>query len=377
AGLEPVLAAELQKLGADNVQNLHRAGSFEADNYMLYAANMHLRTALHILKPLIHFSATNEHELYDHIYKTDWTEYLTVDKTFAIDNAVHSQWFNHSLYAALKMKDAIADHFRDKFDKRPSVDTENPDIKFHLHIQDEKITISLDSSGTSLHKRGYREFGHHAPLNEVLAAGMIYLSGWDKHSTLFDPMCGSGTILIEGALIANEIAPCLIRNEYAFKKWDDFDPILYKQILLEAAAQVKDKKIIITGSDNDRKSIDMARKNAERAKLENKINFFAKPFDLTDPPKVKGMVIMNPPYGERLKNEDMNAFYKEIGDAFKKKYHGYTAWILSANKEAVKNIGLRTSRKIALYNGPLECRFLRYDMYEGSKKINKDPEILP
>ncbi|MBC8045385.1 MAG: hypothetical protein H7Y00_01175 [Fimbriimonadaceae bacterium] len=368
AGLEPVLATELQQLGATNIKTLTRAISFDADTYLLYATNMHLRTAIKILKPVLSFSASGEQELYDNAMQQRWEDHLTIEKTFAIDFAVNSEFFHHSKYASLKLKDAIADYFRNKYGVRPSVNPENPDVQFHMHIYHNTVNISLDSSGESLHKRGYRDAMHKAPLNEVLAAGMISLSGWDRNSTFFDPMCGSGTLVIEAGMMAQNIAPCLIRKDYAFKKWDDYNDKLYKQIILDAAANVQDKKIILTGSDIDGHSIDMAKKNAINAKLENKINFFVKPFHISDPPNIPGMVIMNPPYGERLQNLDINTFYEGIGDVFKKKYDGYTAWILSANKEAIKHIGLRTSQKITLFNGPLECKFLRYDLYAGSKK---------
>lgn len=375
AGMESVAAAELLTIGAQRIRILNRAVSFEGDLYTLYAANMYLRTVIKILKPVIHFTADSENALYDAAMQQNWSQYLTTDKTFAIGFAVHSAYFHHSKYISLKLKDAIADHFRNKTGVRPSVDPENPDVLFHLHINDDQVNISLDSSGESLHKRGYRVANHKAPLNEVLAAGMIHLSGWDKHSAFYDPMCGSGTLAIEAGMIACNIPPCLVRKEYAFKKWNDFNASLYKQILLDAAAHVDEKKHVnISGSDIDRTSVEMAKQNMHAAKLGDKISFFSASFQDSRPSPEGGTVIMNPPYGERLMNEDINAFYKEIGDTMKKKYQGYTVWILSSNSQAIKNIGLRTSQKIILYNGPLECRFLRYDMYAGSKKQKADNE---
>lgn len=371
ANLETVLAAELQQLGASNIKVLNRAVSFHADEYLLYASNMYLRTAIRILQPWFSFTASSEQELYENAMHQKWEEHLSTDKTFAIDFAVNAQWVRHSKYVSLKLKDAIADYFRNKTGIRPSVNPENPDVQLHMHIFNSTVNISIDTSGEALYKRGYRNNMHKAPLNEVLAAGMIQLSGWDMNSTFFDPMCGSGTLVIEAGLLAKNIAPCLIRKDYAFKKRKEFNAGLYKQILLQAAANVKEKKIILTGSDVDRRSIEMAKQNAGNAKLLDVVNFFVKPFHISDPPLQKGMVIMNPPYGERLANFDVPAFYKEIGDTFKKKYTGYTAWLLTSNKEAMKSIGLKTSQKITLYNGSLECKFLRFDLYEGSRKAKE------
>ncbi|MFN0276380.1 MAG: class I SAM-dependent RNA methyltransferase [Chitinophagales bacterium] len=371
AHLEPVLADELQRLGANNIKVLNRAVSFDADEYLLYASNMYLRTAVRILQPWFSFTASSEQELYDNAMQQHWEEHLGTDTTFAIDFAVNSPYFHHSKYASLKLKDAIADYFRNKTGIRPSVDPEYPDVQLHMHIFNSTVNISIDTSGDALYKRGYRNSLHKAPLNEVLAAGMIQLSGWDMDSTFFDPMCGSGTLVIEAGMLANNIFPCLVRNEYSFKKKKNFNAALYKQILLDAAANVKDKKIILAGSDIDRKSIEMARQNAKNAKLDGKTDFFVKPFHECDPPKQKGTVMMNPPYGERLANFDIPTFYKEIGDTFKKKYSGYTAWILTSNKEAMKSIGLKTSKKFTLFNGPLECKLLRFDLYEGSRKVSK------
>jgi putative N6-adenine-specific DNA methylase len=371
ANLEPVLANELQQLGAQNIKVLNRAVSFDADTYLLYAANMYLRTAVRVLQPWFSFSAASEQELYENALQQKWDEHLNTQTTFAIDFAVNAGWVRHSKFVSLKLKDAIADYFRNKTGTRPSVNPENPDVQLHMHIYNNTVNISIDTSGDALYKRGYRNNMHKAPLNEALAAGMIYLSGWNANSTFYDPMCGSGTLVIEAGLIAHNIAPCLIRREYAFKKMKDFNAALYRRILLEAAAQVNEKKLILAGSDIDKKSIEMARMNAKNAKLEGKTDFFVKPFYAADPPRQSGIVIMNPPYGERLANFNVVEFYKEIGDTLKKKYAGYTAWLLTSNKEAMKSIGLKTSQRIQLFNGSLECRLLRFDLYEGSKKTGK------
>lgn len=368
SGLEHILSDELKNIGAIEPSILRRAVSFKADKEILYKANMYCRTALHILKPIETFIARNEQELYTKAMNIDWRNYLQLRQTFAFDFAVHSPYFQHSQYAALKTKDALADFFRQKTGARPSVNTQSPDVQFHLHISEDKVTISTDSSGQSLHKRGYRIPGHPAPLNEVLAAGLIYLSEWDKESSLTDLMCGSGTILIEAALMAQQIYPCLLRNKYAFQNWEDYDAQLFSHLMLSAQQNMLSKNIIINGSDINEKTIYFAKQNAEKAGLKNEINFSVNNFKDIRPNANSGTIIMNPPYGERLEEKNISDFYKMMGDTFKNNYSGYTVWVLSANKEALKSFGLRPSKKITLFNGPLECKFLKFELYSGSRK---------
>ncbi len=370
-GLEDVLAHELRNLGAGDVEVLKRAVSFTGDTAMMYAANIYLRTAIKILKPLTEFRADDVQELYDKILAFNWSDVMDVDDTFTIDNTVFSTTFTHSNYAALKMKDALVDHFRNKFDKRPSVDKLNPTYRFNIRIKENEVSIALDSSGESLHKRGYRTETHAAPMSEVQAAGLILLSGWDPKTTLYDPMCGSGTIPIEAALIANHIAPGLIRKTYGFQKWKDYDASIFRQLMVAAAGEVQNNKLAIIGSDIISKNIVMAIKHANNAMEENTIKFFTRAFEDAEPPREKGTLIINPPYGERLQPEHIIEFYQTIGNVLKRKYAGFTAWVFSSNAEAAKFIGLKPSTKIKLKNGPLDCLFLKFEIRDG--KFVKNP----
>ena len=372
-GLEQVLATELEQLGAGGIEIRKRAVDFEGDKVLLYAANMHLFTAVRILLPVASFQADSPDELYDRARDIPWENWLEIQTTFAITFAIHSEYFTHTQYAALRLKDAIVDRFRSNGGERPSVDTNNPDIPLHLHINQDQVTVSLNSSGHSLHKRGYRQTVHKAPLSEVLAAGMIRLSGWDMQVPLYDPMCGSATLPIESALAAYRIAPGLIRNDFAFKHWKDYDPGIFKQLLLQAQSDVLlDRKLIITGSDMQSRVLAQAAENVKAAKLEDRISLFPKRFEDADPPKFPGIAIINPPYGERMKKDDMIAFYRAMGDRIKQAYKGWKVWVLTSNLEAAKFIGLKPSRKIVLFNGPLECRFLCFDIYECSKKYQNE-----
>lgn len=364
-GLEQVLAGELFALGAADVEVLNRAVKCTGDTALLYAANVHLRTALKVMIPLVEGRARNEQELYDLVYRYDWAEVFGTEDTFAISQSVQSDIFVHSNFAALKVKDAIADHFRDRFGERPDVERENPDYALHLRIGRDQVQISLDSSGESLHVRGYKTGSHEAPMTEVLAAGLIALSGWDKKMTLYDPMCGSGTLPIEAALIATNTAPGLIRKHYAFQRWRSYDQALFRQIMLDAAAAVKPVKLSVLGSDISGRNVDLALFHAGKALPEARIPFFKKDFQLADPPPQKGMIIMNPPYGERISKPDIIAFYQMIGNVLKHKYAGWTAWIFTGNPEAAKFIGLKPSARIQLKNGPLDALFLRFDIREG------------
>jgi putative N6-adenine-specific DNA methylase len=364
-GLEDVLAEELKQLGAENITKLTRAVSFQGDKFLLYKANLCLRTALRILVPVHKFKAVNETWLYRGVQKVDWSEYLTNSDTLALDSAVSSPIFNNSQYVFLKAKDAIVDQFRNKTGIRPSVDLDNPTVRINVFIQNDEVTLSLDSSGSSLHKRGYRNEVNEAPLNEALAAGLILMSGWDRQSNFIDPMCGSGTILIEAAMIAYNIPPNINRKKFGLMNWKNFDKTLWDKIINEAINNKSKFDFSITGSDISPEAVRIAHNNINSAGLKDKIKVDRKDFTKLIPPGGKATIIMNPPYGERIQPENINSLYKSIGDTLKQKYAGSEAWILSSNLEALKNVGLRPSKKIIFHAGPLELRFNKYSLYEG------------
>jgi len=366
-GLEDVLAGELEALGAENIKKLNRAVSFTGDNEMLYRANLHLRTAVKLLKPIHHFKAQNEQELYDAVYEYDWQQHFEQQKTFAIDSVVHSRFFNHSQFVSLRTKDAIADQFRNKTGRRPSVDTIDPDILINIRISEDECTLSLDSSGEPLFKRGYRITRDLAPLNEVLAAGMIMLSGWDKKSSLYDPMCGSGTLLIEVALLANNIPPGIFRKKFGFENWKDFDDELFSRLYNEEEPEPQYKPLI-GGSDILPRVIKIAEKNVKNASLRNRIKLAESAIDSANPPEGPGWVVTNPPYGERLKQPDILKLYQTIGSSLKHKFSGYQAWILTSNRQALKQLGLHADEKFTLYNGSLECTFNKYELFSGKRR---------
>lgn len=367
-GLEEVLAKEIQELGASNIEILNRAVKYTGDQAMLYKSNLHLRTALKVLKPIFNFTAFNEQQLYDGIKKLKWDEFITHDQTLAVDGTSHSEIFTHSKYIALKTKDAIVDQFREKYKVRPSVDVENPDLQINVHITETYCTISLDSSGVHLGKRGYRQAQTMAPISETMAAGIILMSGWDKKSDFLDPMCGSGTFPIEAALIAANMAPGRQRH-FAFEKWKDFDSALWNSIKEEGEKKIISFEGKITGRDMDAGAVRIAGHNAERAEVNKMVTFEHKDFLQDDSVIENSIVMMNPPYGERLNEEDeMIPFYKEIGTKLKHFYMGCDAWIISGNLDAIKFVGLKPSRKIKLFNGAIECRLHKYQMYRGSKR---------
>lgn len=368
AGLEPVLSKELEAIGAEDIKSLTRAVSFTGDTALLYKANYTLRTALRIFAPIHQFKASNEKELYKAAYAFDWKPYLDPKRTFAIDAVVNSELHTHSKYAALKVKDALVDQFRDKYGRRPSVDVKNPDLRIHLHIAQDQCSILLDSSGDSLHKRKYRFEKVQAPINEVLAAGMILLSGWQGEKPLIDPMCGSGTFLVEAAMIARNIPPQKGRKRFGFMNWVDFDPELWDKVKEEAHAKEKTLDVPIIGSDISANAVQIARKNIAMAKMTDDIEVRQQDFFSSVGVFESAMLIMNPPYDERMPVEDIALFYKQIGDHFKQAYPGYEAWLISSQIEAIKRVGLKPSRRFHLFNGPLECKFFRYDLYAGTKK---------
>ena len=366
-GLEEILAEEVTRLGGRSIKILKRSISCEGNLEFLYRANLNLRTAQKILVPIHQFTAKNEQQLYDEIYKHDWSSYLKVSQTFAIDNTIFSEYFRHSKYAALKTKDAIVDQFRKKYGKRPSVDITRPEIQFDLHAYRDQFTVSLDSSGDTLNRRGYREPGHKAPLNEVLAAGLLLLAGWHKNIPLVDPMCGTGTILIEAAMMGQQMAPHLHRSEFGFKNWPNYQPTTWNRVLAEAKAAVRKTPLNISGGDIDPEAVLNANRSLKKFKLNDVVRIQKIPLEKHHPKSPGGMLISNPPYGERI-GEDMNVFYKTIGDTLKNNFAGFDAWLLSSNMEAFKHVRLRPSKKIVLFNGALECKFQKYEMYQGSKE---------
>ncbi len=371
-GLEEVLSKELKDLGAQNVLIGNRSVSFIGDKGFMYKCNLSLRTAIRILMPIRNFSVDNEHTLYKKLKNIPWENFLSSKGSFAINAVVHSKNFtSNSHYISLKTKDAIADYFRDKFDQRPNVDLQHPDLRIHVYIQNNTCTISLDSSGDSLHKRGYRRNTNIAPINEVLAAGLILLSGYDGTTNFVDPMCGSGTLLIEAAMIAAKIPANINRPEFGFEKWANYDNALFEKIHDSLLKRVQSPLKKIMGFDRAPSAIRKAKENIENANLSDFIKAYQIDF-FESKKQVQGATILlfNPPYGERLKI-DTKSFYKKIGDTLKHNYPSTTAWFITSDLEALKHVGLKTSRRIPMRNADLECRFVKYELYEGSKKFKK------
>ena len=367
-GFEEILAKELENLGAQEVEIGTRAVSFKGDKGFMYKANLSLRTALKILKPIYYFRATNDLNLYKGIQSMDWSKYLNANQTFVIDTTIHSDNFKHSQFVSQKSKDAIVDQFRERTGVRPSIDKDFPDLRINIHIDRDQVSVALDTSGDSLHHRGYRTATNIAPINEVLAAGMILLSGWDGQSDFLDPMCGSGTILAEAAMIACNIPANINRKEFAFEKWNDWDNDLFDQIVDSLLKRTREFHHTIKGYDKAPSAVNKAKDNIANANLIEYItieqkNFFDTQKETTGPLHM----LFNPPYGERLDIE-LERFYREIGDTMKQHYPGTNAWFITGNLEALKFVGLKPSRKIKLFNGSLEARLVKYEMYEGSKK---------
>ena len=367
-GFEEILAKELQVLGAQDVEMGTRMVSFKGDKGFMYKANLSLRTALKILKPIYYFKATNDQNLYKGIQGIDWSKYIGENKTFVIDTTIHSDNFKHSQFVSQKVKDAIVDQFREKTGQRPSVDKDFPDLRINIHIDRDQVSVALDTSGASLHQRGYKTATNIAPINEVLAAGMLLLAGWEGKSDFLDPMCGSGTLLAEAAMIACNIPANINRKEFAFEKWSDWDNDLFDQIIDALMKRTREFHYTITGYDKAPSAVQKAKDNIKNANLDDyitisKANFFDTKKENTGPLQM----VFNPPYGERLDIE-MERFYREIGDTLKNNYPNTNAWFITANLEALKFVGLRPSRKIKLFNGSLEARLVKYEMYEGSKK---------
>jgi putative N6-adenine-specific DNA methylase len=373
-GFEPLLAKELRELGAMDIKEGTRNVSFTGDNGFMYKANLCLRTAIKVLKPYKSFKIYSEEDLYKSIYALPWEEFMDVDDTLAIDATVHSETFTHSKYISLKTKDAIVDRFRDKFGKRPDVDLDFPTLRLNIHIEQNFCDVSFDSSGQSLHKRGYKTATNIAPINEVLAAGMLLQSGWSGQSDFLDPMCGSGTLLIEAAMIACNIPPNLNRKEFAFERWKDWDADLFEKIEDSVLKKVREFHFTIKGYDTSPSAVHKAIDNVENANLSEFIKVERQDFFESEKENDRHLhMVFNPPYGERLEI-DMPAFYKRIGDTLKQNYPGTQAWFITSNLEAIKNVGLRPSRKIKMYNGALESRLLKYEIYEGTKKVHKQQD---
>jgi len=372
-GLEEILAEELTTLGANDIQIGRRMVSFTGDKRMMYKANFCLRTAIRILKPIKHFTAKNADEVYSQIQEIPWEEYLDADKTFAIDAVVFSEEFRHSKFVSYKVKDAIVDYFREKTGKRPSVRINNPDILLNIHIAQTTCTLSLDSSGESLHRRGYRLEAVEAPLNEVLAAGMILMTGWRGECDLIDPMCGSGTIPIEAALIARNIAPGVFRKGFAFEKWVDFDADMFDDIYNDDSQERKFEHKIY-GYDNNPKANEIATHNIKAAGVSKDVVLKLQPFQQFEQPKEKSIIITNPPYGERISTNDLLGLYQMIGERLKHAFVGNEAWVLSYREECFDQIGLKANQKIPLFNGPLECEFRKYEIFDGKYKEFKSQE---
>jgi len=367
-GLEKVLTNELIGLGAENVQPVNRAVVFEGDQYLLYKANYCLRTAMSVLVQIAEFRIRSSDDLYKNSLRINWKEYLDPEHTFSIIPVVNSPVFHHTGYAGLLLKDAIADWFREKAGKRPSVDTSDPDIVFNLHISNDLVTVSLDSSVVPLYKRGYRKEQGSAPINEILAAGIILLSGWKAETSFLDPMCGSGTIPIEAALIASDIPAGRFRQFYGFQRWRDYNEELLLQVRKESESEAHIPAIKISGSDVSDDAVTMTHTNVESAGLSDIIKISKNDFCDLKASDNEGVIIMNPPYGQRIKSADNDKLYSMIGSTLKHNFPGYQAWLITSDKDSLKQVGLKPAKKTALFNGSLECVLVKYELYQGSKK---------
>lgn len=368
-GLEDVLADELRALGAENVTPGRRMVAFEGDKELMYRANLSCRTALRILKPIVKFTAGDPDTLYEMTKEYDWSTLLTPDKTFSIDSVVNSELFNHSRYVTYRVKDGIVDFFKDRYgaDKRPGVRLQDADVMINVHIDGNRVTLSLDSSGESLHKRGYRVAQTEAPINEVLAAGILLKAGYNGDRPLVDPMCGSGTFLIEAALIAANINPGVYRKNFAFEQWKDFDEELFESLYNDDSNE-REPEFKIYGADMSPKAIAIAEKNVKQAGVSKYVNLEIKPLSKWEEAPADGILVTNPPYGERISVDDMDGLYELIGNKLKKVFKGYHAWIIGYQDEYFKKIGLAASEKIPMLNGSLECELREYVIFEGDYK---------
>ena len=368
-GFEPLLAKELRALGAQKIREGVRQVSFEGDSGFLYKANLNLRTALKILKPISQARIKTQQDLYRAVYSVDWPAIFDVETSFALDTSLFSELFNNSLFVTQKAKDAVVDQFRKRSGRRPNVDTREAGVRIQLHLRDDLLSISLDSSGNSLHRRGYRQMTNLAPINEVLAAGLLLHAEYSEHFDLLDPMCGSGTFLIEAAMMACNIPPAINRKSFAFQNWEDYDPDLWETIRAASLNRIRDCSSALVGYDKAPSAVSKAIENVRNANLEDYIRIEQKDFFKTEKENQgKLQLVCNPPYGERLR-VDGAEFYSKLGDTLKRSYPGTDAWLISSHFEGLKHVGLRPSRKIKVFNGSLEARWLKYEMYEGSKKL--------
>lgn len=370
-GLEEVLAQELTDLGANNVQIGRRMVSFTGDKALMYKANFCLRTAVRILKPILHFKASDADEVYNVIKSVEWSEYLDSNSTFSVDSVVYSDVFRHSKFVAYRVKDAIADYFNEREGRRPSVRLNNPDLIFHIHIAHEECTLAFDSSGESLHRRGYRVETGAAPINEVLAAGMILLTGWRGECDFIDPMCGSGTLPIEAALIARNIAPGVFRQSYAFEKWRDFDEELFRSIFDDDSAE-REFNHKIYGYDVDGRMVACARRNVKSAMMGDIVSIECRDIKDFQEPAERAVMVVNPPYGERLVSDNLLGVYKELGSRLKHAFQGNEAWVISSSYDCFDQIGLKASARIPLFNGDLDCELRKYELFQGKYKGFRD-----
>ena len=364
-GLEDVLRDELIDLGAENVEMGNRMVSFEGDLEMLYKANLCCRTALRILKPIVMFNAGSTDDLYDYLRDLEWEQFMDANTTFSVDSTVYSDGFSHSKFVTYRVKDAIVDHFRDKDGTRPSIRLEGADLQINVHISGDRVTVSLDSSGEPLYKRGYRVDQTEAPINEVLAAGIILKTGWRGDSDFLDPMCGSGTFLIEAALIAANINPGIYRESFAFEKWKDFDKELFEELYNDDSEE-REFNYKIFGGDIDPEAIKITKKNVKSARVEEMIELQCQSLTEWKADTAEGIIVTNPPYGERLRPAHLEGLYKDIGRTLKNNFQGWHAWIIGYNEEQMKEIGLKPSVKIPLINGKLECSLREYVMFDGA-----------
>ena len=374
AGLEDVLVREIKALGAKNVRPMHRAVICEGNKELMYRINYEVRTALKVLKPFKNFFAKNPDELYKNVKEINWCELLRTDQTFCVDAVTTGRFFTHSQYAALTVKDAIVDQFRDVYGIRPNINTLNPDLRISLHIREDKVTLLFDSSGESLHHRGYRKQVDKAPMNEVLAAGLIQLTGWKADCNFLDCMCGSGTLPIEAAMYAMKIPPGYYRKQWGFMKWDDYDADLWQRIRQEADEKICDFDYEIWASDRSPKAVAIAEGNINYAHLQHDIYLMKKDMHDLTPPEGGGIVVINPPYGDRLEEDDIDTLYEEIGHTLKHNFQGFQCWLITDDAVALRHVGLKPTAKIPVWNGPLECRFVRFDIFEGSLKDKKARE---
>ncbi len=366
-GLEDILAKELTELGANEIETERRAVRFKGDKALLYKANLCLRSAIRILVPIAQFKATDADEVYEKAKKINWEEYIGIKQSFIINETVNSENFRHSKFVAYRLKDAIADYFTELYDKRPSVSITSPDIYIDIHISHNECTISLDSSGVSLHKRGYRSSQNEAPISEAQAAGMLLMAGWDGSKDFIDPMCGSGTFLIEAALIALNIPPCIYRTQFAFEKWHDFDKELFDDLYNDDSEEREFTHKII-GYDVNPNTVKIAQENIKAAGLSKYIEVQCRDIanfeEVTEP----SLIVTNPPYGERLKPEDLRDLYREIGRALKHKFVNGEAWVISSHVENLAAIGLKPSQRVELKKGALDCEFWKFEIFSGTHK---------